>query len=355
MSRTRIKLIINIITIIALAVLIYVSWPQISNGLEKIGGAKWSIIFLMIPMQVLNYYAVARLYQSYFNTNGTRFSLKTMYKVALELNFVNHIFPSGGVAGFSYLGLRLRRLGIPVSSTTLAQAVRFGLTFLSYLLLLFFGMFLLSFGSGKSGGGVALFIGLSIAFVTLFGVIMGIFIISSEKRVRSFTAFLPKIANLLIGFITKKRNTINVARIERLFTDLHKDYLLISKDWRRLKKPFGWALVINTTEISTIYLAFIALGHLVNPGAVILAYAVASFAGLVAILPGGIGVYETLMLAVLATAGVPKALALSATLIYRIFCMIIFLPIGFILYQISLRKGDAESPSHEGRINPYAN
>ena len=103
--------------------------------------------------------------------------------------------------------------------------------------------------------------------------------------------------------------------------------------------------MVNATEIATAYLAYIALGHLVNPGAVILAYAVASFAGLIAILPGGIGVYETLMIAVLASAGVPKALALSATLIYRIFCMLVFLPAGFVLYQLALRKGQAEVPS----------
>ena len=346
MLTKKVKLIINIATIIALIVLIYVSWPQIINGLEQIGGAKWSIIFLMIPMQVANFYSIAKLYQTYFKESGHILSLKSMYKVALELNFVNHILPSGGVAGFSYLGLRMRRKGVPVSRTTLAQAIRFGLTFISFLILLFIGMFLLSFGSGQSGGGVALFIGLSIAFFTLFGMIIGIYVVSNEKRIKNFTAFLPKAVNLLVKTITRKENTINIERIERLFADLHKDYLLVARDWRKLKTPFVWALIANITEISTAYLAYIALGHLVNPGAVILAYAVASFAGLVAILPGGIGVYETLMTAVLASAGVAKALALSATLIYRIFCMIIFLPIGFVLYQIALRKGDAEAPTY---------
>jgi len=347
MLKKKVKLIINTVTIIALIVLIYVSRSQIIHGLEQIGGAKWSIIFLMIPMQVVNYYSIAKLYQTYFKESGHILSMKSMYKIALELNFVNHILPSGGVAGFSYLGLRMRRKGVPVSRTTLAQAIRFGLTFASFLILLFLGMFLLSFGSGKSGGGVALFIGLSIAFFTLFGMIIGIYLVSNEKRIRSFTAFLPKIINLLVKSVFRKENTINIERIDRLFADLHKDYLLVAKDWRKLKVPFIWALMVNITEISTVYLAFIALGHLVNPGAVILAYAVASFAGLVAILPGGIGVYETIMTAVLASAGVAKALALSATLIYRIFCMIIFLPIGFVLYQIALRKGDVETPTYE--------
>ena len=347
MLSKRVKLIINIVTLIALGVLLYVSRPQITQGLKEIGGAKWSVIFLMLPMQLINYYAIAELYRSYFKQSGEVIKRSTMYKIALELNFVNHVFPSGGVAGFSYLGIRLKHHGIPIARTTLAQAMRFALTFISFLILLFVGMFMLSFGSGTSGGGVALFIGLSIAFVTLFGTLVGIYIISNEQRIKAFTAFLPKLANSLLKPLTHRKNTINIKKIESLFEDLHKDYAAIAKDWRQLKVPFFWALVINATEIATVYLAYVALGQLVNPGAVILAYAVASFAGLIAILPGGIGVYEALMTATLATAGVPKALALSATLIYRIFTMVVFLPIGFILYQMALRKGDATVPEHD--------
>jgi uncharacterized protein (TIRG00374 family) len=293
----------------------------------------------MIPMQLINYYAVARLYKDYLKSMGEHIKTRTMFKIAIELNFVNHVFPSGGVAGFSYLGLRLRKNGIAVSRTTLAQTMRFALTFVSFLLVLFVGMFALSFS--QEVGGVILFIGISITVATIMGTVFGVFIVSSEQRIKAFTAFLPRLINKVLKPFTKKR-VINVKKIERTFVDLHKDYDIVSKDKRILYKVFAWALLVNITEIATIYLAYIALGQPVNPGAVILAYAVASFAGLVAILPGGIGVYEALMTAVLASAGVPRALALSATLIYRIFTMAIFLPLGFILYQLALRKGYAE-------------
>jgi uncharacterized protein (TIRG00374 family) len=346
MTPKRIKIAINVITIVALGLLIYYSWPQITNGLKEILGAKISIVLLIIPLQLINYFVIAKFYQSYFKNGGQTLPMKLMYKVALELNFVNHIFPSGGVAGFSYLGLRMRKQGIPVARTTLAQTMRFGLTFISFLIILFIGMFLLSFGSGKSGGGIAMFIGLSIAFLTLFTVMAVSYLISSANRIKAFTAFLPRVANRLSKRLVRK-SYINIERIERLCTNTHNDFVVMKHDWRKLKMPFIWALLINITEIGTIYLAYVALGQLVNPGAVILAYSVASFAGLVSILPGGIGVYEALMTGVLASAGVAKALALSATLIYRIVCMITFLPVGFILYQLAQRRGDAEAPSNE--------
>lgn len=337
----KVKLIINIVTIIALGVVLYLSWPQIVEGLHEIGGAKWSIIALMIPVQIINFYAVGMVYYSFLSSSHSKITPRNMFKVALELNFVNNVFPSGGVAGFTYLGYRLKHYDIPVARTTLAQTLRFALTFLSFLILLFIGLFMLSLGS--SSGGLTLFIGLSIAFLTLFGTGLCVFIISDKRRITAFTAFLPKLINVVFKAFNRRGDAINITRIEHLFIDLHKDYIELMKDRNRLKEPFLWALVVNASEVLTIYLAYLALGQVVNPGAVILAYSVASFAGLVSIFPGGIGVYEALMTATLASAGVPKALALSATLIYRIFTMIIFVPAGFILYQKALRRGETES------------
>jgi uncharacterized protein (TIRG00374 family) len=135
---------------------------------------------------------------------------------------------------------------------------------------------------------------------------------------------------------------------------MHVDYDALMKDRRKLSRPLFWALMVNISEVFTIYLAYVALDQFINPGAVILAYSVASFAGLVSILPGGIGVYETLMTTTLAASGVPKALALSATLIYRIFTMIIFVPTGFIFYQLALKKGEAEDIHLDGTISTHS-
>ncbi len=341
MLSKKVRIIINIVTIVALGILLYFSWPQIKDGLHQIGGAKWSLIALMIPLQIFNFYAVGMIYYDYFAATGQKMDSKfQMFKIALELNFVNNVFPSGGVAGFSYLGIRLKHLGVPVARTTLAQAMRFALTFISFLLLLFVGLFFLSFDN--QAGGVTLYISLSIAFMTLFGTVLGIYIVSDENRITSFMGFLPRIANRALHPFTKKENSINIVKVEKLFADLHKDYAKVMRHRKRLKRPLVWALLVNISEVMTIYAAYLAIGQTVNPGAVILAYSVASFAGLVSILPGGIGVCEALMTATFASAGVPKAAALSATLIYRIFTMIVFVPVGFILYQKALRKGEVE-------------
>jgi putative heme transporter len=350
---------INVVTILALAILIILSHKSILEAFKKLGDLNAAALLLMIPLQALNYYAVARLYQDYFKSIGEKLSLKTMYSVALELNFVNHVFPSGGVSGFSYLSLRLKQEGIKTAKSTLAQILRFALTFISFLILLFVGMLLLALQRHTSP--LTILVASSVTFLTLFGVIIVVYVISDEKRIKAFTSFLPKALNKIIGRFSRRDGpVIDINKVEDTMADMHRDYVLLSKDLRSLKRPFGWAMLINITDILTICSVYAAFGTLVNPGAVIIAYAVANFAGLVAILPGGVGIYEGLMTATLTSAGVDKALAISATLVYRVLNMLYSLPLGYYFYQKAIRRaggqfkvsGDEHGILHTADVEP---
>jgi uncharacterized membrane protein YbhN (UPF0104 family) len=54
-------------------------------------------------------------------------------------------------------------------------------------------------------------------------------------------------------------------------------------------------------------------------------------------LPGGIGVYEPLMVGVLLSAGVPSGVAVSATLVSRVISLLLALSSGYFLYHRALR------------------
>lgn len=334
---------LNVITIAALIGLVIIARRQIVEVFRNFDELNGAALILMIPLQLFNYYSISRFYKDFFATQGEHFKTKTLYPVALEMNFVNNVFPSGGVSGFSYLSRRLKRYGISTAKSSLAQFLRFSLTFVSFLLLLFLGMVVLAFGHQTSP--LTILISSSIASLTLFGVLISVFIISDERRVKAFTVFLPRALNKVIRFFRKNKNheAISIEKVESTMADLHQDYKILSRDWRQLKKPLVWALLINITELSTIYVVYIAFGSLINPGALIIAYAVANFAGLLAVLPGGVGIYEGLMTAVLASAGVAKALALSATVVYRVLNMMMFLPVGYIFYNRALKYRPPES------------
>jgi putative heme transporter len=333
MKKRSYKFWLNVFTFFALGLLVVLTRGKIVEVFRQIPGLNLLALFLILPVQGVSYYAVMRLYYDYLTSTGEKNITKSeMYKLGLEMNFVGNIFPSGGVSNFSYLGHRLKTYGVASSKSTLAQIIRMFMTFTSFLILLFVGLFILALGSHTSP--LIILISSSLTFVILFATIGLVFVISNEQRIVNFSAFLPKIVNTVYKKVSRrKKNLLNIERVERLFSGMHKDYVLVQKDFRQLRNPFIWALTFCIAEIATIYVVFIAFGSYINPGALIIAYAAANFSGIIAVLPGNVGIYETTMATVLLSAGAPGGLAISVTVVYRVLNMLIFLPIGYFFYH----------------------
>lgn len=344
------KLILNVVTFLLLGAAIFLVRDDISLAIRDLGRINSIALLLMIPLQLENYAAYAHLYQEFLKILGNKQPFKRMYKVALELNFVNHVFPSGGVSGFSYFAARLKKHGVTTAQATLTQTMRFVLTFASYIILLFIGLFLLALGGNASN--MIILITCSLAFLTVFTIIGGIYIVSSERRIKNFSQGLTRVVNKAIHIVRPKYpETISLKWVERVFKETHENYVVLKAKFPELKKPFFYSCLANVTELATIYVVYIAYGAFVNPGAVIIAYALANFAGLIAVLPAGIGIYEALMSLVLVSAGVPAGLSISVTIMYRILNMALSLPVGYYYYHKALNEiGTSIQPprrSHE--------
>ncbi len=333
----RLKLWINIITFAAIVLVVIFARHDIVQAFQKMQQLNLWVLALMIPGQFFAFYAVAKVYDSFFKATGSPLPLKTLLPAVVELNFVNHIFPSAGVSGFSYLTMRLRRDDVSTAKAALAQLTRFILAFVTFIGLLLVALVLLALQDQVNR--FVILLSAALTFTILFGTLAVAYIIGSEYRIRDFTQGLTRLLNRLIHLFRRSHpETINLGRVERTFTELHRDYQLLRQDFGKMKPAVWWALVANVAEVAVIYVAFVAHGEWINPGALIIAYAVATIAGLVAILPGGLGVYEPLMAAVLVSSGVPSGIALSATLVSRVVALVLALGTGYILYQRAVRR-----------------
>lgn len=329
------KLLLNLVTVTALIGLVYVIRHQIVETFHNLHRVNLWWIASMVPIQILNYHAQTKLYQGLFNVVGNRLRFWPVYRVALELNFVNHVFPSGGVSGISYFGVRLRRGDITGGKATLVQAMKLALVFISFELLLVVGLLFMA-SEGRINNLVILAAS-SISTLLFVGTLVFVYIIRSEYRIKAtFNALTTLINACVRAIVPRKPEVLNLSRVERLVQEFHHNYKVIERNYRQLKGPFWWALVVNATEVAAVYVVYIAFGEWVNLGAIILAYAVANFAGLVSVLPGGVGIYEALMTGVLAASGVPAALSLPVTVMYRVINTIIQVPPGYYLYHRSL-------------------
>jgi uncharacterized protein (TIRG00374 family) len=311
------------------------------RDLEHVNG--WAL-FLLIPVELLNYHAQARLYQRLFGLVGNNLSYKFLYKTAVELNFVNHVFPSGGVTGISYFGMRMRR-GTEISGgkATLVQVMKLALQFLSFEILVVIGLFCLA-ALGRANNLVIL---AATAISTLLIVGTGLFayIVGSQARIDHFFTSVTRGLNRLIHVVRRRHpETINVEKARAVFQDFHDNYRQLRSRWRELRGPFWYAFLANLTEVLAVYVVYIAFDKFVNFGAVIFGYAIANFAGLVSVLPGGIGIYEGLMTATLAATGVSPGVSLPVTIMYRVVNTVIQIPPGYFLYQRALNRGEPPVP-----------
>lgn len=338
--KRRWKLIVTLVTLAALGVLVYATREQLVATLGNLGKVNTWALLLLLPIQAINYHSQTKIYQNLFKILGHSLSYRYLYRVALELNFVNHVFPSGGVTGMSYFTLRLRD-GKKLSGgkATLVNVFKLGLVFISFELLLLLGVLALAV-MGRANN-LTIMVATSVTTLLLVGTVLFIYLVESRARINHFFTSVTRALNRIIRLVRPRHpETINIDRARKVFDDFHDNYKEIRKNFRALlRAPFWYAFLANLTEVLAVYVVFIAFSEYVNIGAVILAYAIANFAGLVSVLPGGVGIYEGLMVAVLATAGVSPGVSLPVIIMYRVLNTLIQVPPGYYFYQKSVQEG----------------
>lgn len=340
------RLILNIATILALGLFLFFIKDQIVETFQNISRIHWWVIIIIILLQLWNYDAQTRMYRSLFTIVGNKFKYKPMFITSLELNFINNVFPSGGVSGISYFGARLRSRNVTAGKATLVQIMKLLLLYLSFEVLLVVALFMLA-AEGQINS-LVLLVTASVSTTLILGTMLFAYILGSKQRVNKFFNFLKRWTNKTVRRVTRNphRPQIEMERVHFLMSELHENFKTIRSRKGELKMPLVHALFANLTEIMCIYVIYLAFGVSINFGAIILAYSVANIAGAVSVLPGGVGIYEALMTTVLVAAGVPVALSLPVTIMYRVLTAAIQLPPGYYFYHKAVNRKGVELVPH---------
>lgn len=330
-------MIVTVVTLLALLLLVFTIRDQIVQTYRDVQRVNvWALAIIPFAL-LLKFHALTQMHREILWFFNERIRYKSMFRVQLELNMVNTVFPSGGVTGISYFGVRMKDADVSAGKSTLVQVMKFILLFISFQLLLVIGLLFLAI-EGQANSFLLLISG-SLATLLLVGTMLLAYILSSKALIKKFFGLITRGINRIIHMVRRAHpETINVGKVERLFEELHESYTEIRKNKSVLKKPLVYALIFNVAEITALYAVYMAFDSFVNPGAVIIAFAIANFAGLISILPGGVGIYEALMTGVLVAAGVPAALSLPVTVMYRILTSLMQLAPGYYYYNKNLHS-----------------
>lgn len=331
---------LSVITLLLIAVIIYFSRHELLRAWELLGQVNIWILLLLIPGQLLVYYAGGEILFSYLRAKKSieEVSGPELTRMSLEMNFVNHILPSGGVSGISYMTWRLGGHGVSPGRAAMAQVVRYAMTFVAFIILLAIAVVVVTI-DGNINRWIILVSSILVA-VMVGAIIGGVYLISSQKRMASTAAWIAKVVNRLARIITfgAKKSILRRAKVERFFAEMHDDYIVLRHDKKVLLKPLLWGVLFTLADVALFLITFWALGVPVNPAPILIAYGVASIAGFFVVTPGGAGAYEAVMVAFLAVAGLSQGMAIAGIVLTRVILLLGTIILGYVFYQLALVK-----------------
>lgn len=330
---------LNVATLVLVALVIFFARDDILDAWHLLWQVNIWIFLLIIPVQFLSYYAAGATIFSYLKHGG---DLKhapwyEQPKMALELNFVNHIFPTAGLSGASYMAFRLGKLGVNHGRATLAQVIRLAMVFLSYLALMIVAVILVTIDGNLTR--MTILVACTVVSLILFGAIVSLYVLSSRERLDKFSNVLDKLLNdRLVKLLKRPKPFVERSTLIKFFDDIYKDYKELRRNPRYLKEPFLWGLVFNLSEAAMFFIAFWSLGVLVNPAPLLIALGLAGIVGSVLVTPGGTGGYEAMMILFLTSAGVSASVAVAGVILARTSLVILTIATGYVFYHLTMRK-----------------
>ncbi|MGB4767742.1 MAG: lysylphosphatidylglycerol synthase transmembrane domain-containing protein [Candidatus Saccharimonas sp.] len=340
MKKISIRTWLSVVTFALIGIILFFSRKEIIHAWQLVGSIQWWILLLIIPIILLGYLAAGEMIFSYLRQKKLikHVSIWTQMRISLELNFVNHILPSGGLSGMSYMNWRLGKLGVTAGKATMAQAVRYVAGFGAMAVLLAAAVLFVTI-DGTVNRWIIL---MSSALVTMMIVVTlsCVFLMSSITRMQKFARIVSRLVNGIVKRVTfgRVKSVLTATRVQEFLEDMHDDYAGLMREKRMLWQPFLWGVFFTLTEIAIFWVVFWALGSPVNPAPILIGYGLASIAGFIIVTPGGAGAYEAVMILTLGIAGMSHGEAIAGIILARVLILLVTILAGYVLYQQVVMK-----------------
>ena len=357
------KKILSVVTIILVIIIGYTTFSDkvVIDGqeetmfqatLEAMKDLNIWVLLLLIPEQALMYFSAGQMYFAFLKERRKmRLSMLKLTRISLEINFVNHTMPSGGMSGLAYLIWRLKSLDVSAGQVSFIHALRYSIcavanavqTVIAIVIVLAAGCV------APENYGYLWLAGIIAAGVMLL-IFTGYMIVRKQKNVDWVSGKLSKLANYFDQRAKKrgKKSRFRAESVQKFFVDLRNDYLALRRNRRILWKPVVWGALFSFLELATYWVVGIAMGHPEILPQIMIAEGIASVVGTVLVTPGGLGGYEGAMVAVLGATGVSLSAATIVVIVTRIVVLTATILSGLGFYQQALMSRSDKFSVPEG-------
>ena len=310
-SKSSIPVIEKIILIIILALAVYFFLPKISS-LEKTANVLRSLkawaVLLAVGAQVLRAYGNGLTIQECVKITKQDFPIvraALIFMASYSFGLVG-----GGMFGSAATTYRWTRVsGGNTEGASLAASIP--AFFLSFVLsaVSVFGLIFLFLSNNLSTLQVIAYVLIALGLTAV-----GILLVIAMRYQQKSLAISLSIVRAVFKFLKKDFDEEKVSRqLSSMFLAWN---FLVQEGW---KGPMIGSMVSTFGDILTIFFLFIACGSPQSPLVVITGYGLPNLFGRMAfIIPGGVGVIESTMVALYTSLGVENSIATVITLTYRL-------------------------------------
>ena len=351
---------VNIITFVLIILVLWAARDELVQAFHLLGGVNIWVLLLIIPVQFASYYASAEIFCTYLRGRGQlrRTTPIHVTAVALEYNFVNHVFPSAGVSGASYMVWRLGKMGVPAGQAAMSQLINYFSLGSTFMMMMVISLIWATFEDRAANW---LVVATTIAVVALvFVVVFGAYLIGSRERLMSFARWLTRRTNWLVNKVTfgRKKKVLKSDAVEGFFSDFYDDWMAIRADKAILKGPIIWGFISNILDVLLIAVAFWALGYSVNLPILLISFGASAVGSFLFVTPGGVGAYEAVMIGVLVAGGMEAEVASAGVILARAILVVGTIVCGVFAYHAAMKrygrpvlKAPEEFKQFDGKVN----
>jgi len=334
---------VSAITAALVVAIVIGAWPTVVAAFHSLPLVNPWVMALLIPVQLASFAVTGEALFSYLRARGELQGLHPLaaMRMSLEFNFANHMLPSGGAAGITYTSWKLATLGVAPAKGTLAQLARFGVTFVSFtIVLVVCSVWLIASGRGTP---LLLWVAAGVGALALVVTVGGVLLLRRRRPVHRFAGRLAAIVNA-VGRRFGRPQLVAPIALVRFFDGLHRELRAVMEQPRALLAPFLWTFLVHACDAGLFWVGLASFGLWPDPALVFVAYGMATVVSMVVATPNGIGGYEVVMIGLLVSGGLPGATVVAAITLTRAILLLGTIVFGWAFYQHSVTRSRVSAP-----------
>jgi uncharacterized protein (TIRG00374 family) len=301
------------VVILVLAAGTYLLLPRLAGAADSLNlmrKADSRYLLLAVALQVAALLGTDYLVHQAAPAFGPRLSFGFVVQVLMASQFTTMFIPSAGLSGLALRTRYFRERGCPLGASLLTYA----LEVLAQGIAIAIAVALALLSLTLAGRGAPWWILVLLLATMLVGVAALSLLLADPRQGDWRHAMLERVSKALVRL---GRRPLPTATIQQRLGQMRQAVVTISPPLRL--RLLLTALARTAADILCLQVTLLAFGQVVPLERTTLGFGLSNILAYLSSLPGGLFVTEGSLLAILAKEGVPVAMAVAATLTYRLF------------------------------------